>query len=157
MQLIENSHAPDFHLADATGKMHQLSDYKGKWLLLYFYPKDNTSGCTLEATGFRDDYAEYQKAGLIILGVSPQDEKSHTKFIQKYDLPFPLLVDADHRASEAYGVWGKKKLMGKEYMGVIRTSFLINPEGKIAKIYSQVKPAEHSKEVTADFNHLLAS
>jgi len=139
--------APDFSLPDETGKEHRLSDYLGKPVVLYFYPKDDTSGCTTEACNFRDDYSQYDDAGVVILGVSPDDAKSHLKFKSKYHLPFTLLADVDHKVCELYGVWGRKKMMGREYDGVFRTTFLISETGKILKVFEKVKPAEHSQEV----------
>ncbi len=152
MELNENNKAPDFSLEDQKGKLHQLSDYQGKDIVLYFYPKDDTSGCTTEACAFRDDYDEYKKAGVEIIGVSPDPQKSHEKFATKYDLPFTLLADTDHAVCEAYGVWGKKQMYGKEYFGVLRTTFLINKEGKILKIFKNVKPNGHSAQVLAALN-----
>ena len=139
--------APDFSLSDETGKEHRLSDYLGKPVVLYFYPKDDTSGCTTEACNFRDDYSQYDDAGVVILGVSPDDAKSHLKFKNKYHLPFTLLADVGHKVCELYGVWGRKKMMGREYDGVFRTTFLISETGKILKVFEKVKPAEHSQEV----------
>lgn len=142
--------APDFTLPDQGGEEHTLSDYQGKWVLLYFYPKDDTPGCTKEACGIRDHFAAYKRAKITVFGVSPDSVKSHAKFVEKYELPFTLLADADKEVVQAYGVWGKKKFMGKEYMGVSRVSFLIDPKGKIAKVYPKVKPEEHAEEVLAD-------
>jgi peroxiredoxin Q/BCP len=139
--------APDFILPDEAGKEHKLSDYVGSPLVLYFYPKDNTPGCTKEACNFRDDYSEYEKAGVVILGVSPDSPRKHTNFINKYDLPFTLLSDVSHEVCELYGVWGRKKFMGREYDGVFRTTFLIDAQGKILKVFENVKPADHSAEV----------
>ena len=141
--------APDFELPDETGTLHRLSGFRGKPIVLYFYPKDDTPGCTTEACNFRDDYSVYKKAGVTILGVSPDSIKSHVKFKEKYGLPFPLLADEDHRVCELYDVWGLKKFMGREYMGVLRTTFLINAEGRIVHVFEKVKPAEHSDEVLA--------
>ena len=141
--------APDFELPDETGTPHRLSDYRGRVVVLYFYPKDDTTGCTTEACNFRDDYSAYQHAGVVILGVSPDSPKSHAKFKAKYDLPFPLLADVGHGVCEQYGVWGLKKFMGREYMGVMRTTFLISEEGTILKVFEKVKPAEHSSEILA--------
>ena len=141
--------APDFALPDQDGNMRKLSDYRGKPVVLYFYPKDDTPGCTTEACNFRDDYSAYQKAGVVILGVSPDSSSSHAKFKAKYHLPFTLLADEDHKICEMYGVWGLKKYVGKEYYGVFRTTFLINSEGVIQKVFENVKPAEHSVEVLA--------
>lgn len=139
--------APDFALQDQDGRVHQLKDYAGKWVVLYFYPKDDTPGCTTEACGFRDDYSAYAQAGAVILGVSPDSGKAHTRFIQKFDLPFTLLSDPDHAVCLAYGVWGRKKFMGREYDGVFRTTFLIQPDGVIAQVFENVKPDGHSRQV----------
>jgi peroxiredoxin Q/BCP len=139
--------APDFALLDETGAMRKLSDFRGTPVVLYFYPKDDTSGCTLEACNFRDDYSLYQQSNVVILGVSPDSPGKHTKFKQKYDLPFTLLADDGHKVCELYGVWGPKKFMGREYHGVYRTTFLIDPQGQIVKVFENVKPAEHSQEV----------
>jgi peroxiredoxin Q/BCP len=139
--------APQFNLPDQNGVMRSLADYLGKAVVLYFYPKDDTPGCTKEACNFRDDYSEYEKAGVVILGVSPDSSKDHTKFIQKYELPFTLLADEGHQVCELYGAWGPKKFMGKEYEGVLRTTFLIGPDGKIIKVFESVKPDGHSLEV----------
>lgn len=143
------SMAPDFELSDEQGAIHKLSDYHGKTVVLYFYPKDDTPGCTTEACNFRDDYSAYQSAGVTILGVSPDSAKSHAKFKQKFGLPFPLLADEDHQVCEKYGVWGRKKMMGREYDGVFRTTFLIAADGKIQKVFENVKPADHSQEILA--------
>lgn len=147
MVLEVGQSAPDFELHDQFGKSHRLADYRGKYVLLYFYPKDDTPGCTKEACSFRDDYSEYQKAGVPILGVSPDSQESHSKFSLKHDLPFTLLSDPDHSVCEAYGVWGKKKMFGKEYDGVYRTTYLIDPEGVIVETFKNVKPDGHSEEV----------
>ncbi len=147
MVLKENTKAPEFSLVDEKGNQVSLSDYRGKPIVLYFYPKDDTPGCTTEACNFRDDYSQYEKAGAVILGVSPNSQKSHAKFASKYVLPFTLLVDEDHKVCEAYGVWGRKKMMGREYDGVFRTTYLIDKDGNIAKVFEGVKPATHSGEV----------
>lgn len=147
MSILPGVPAPDFILLDDSGATRRLSDYRGQTIVLYFYPKDDTPGCTTEACNFRDDYSAYVEAGVTILGVSPDSAKSHTKFKQKFQLPFPLLADDQHTVSEAYGVWGKKKFMGREYMGVSRTTFVIDADGRIKKIFSDVKPASHSVEV----------
>jgi thioredoxin-dependent peroxiredoxin len=139
--------APDFTLQDDTGVVRALSDYRGQPLVLYFYPKDDTPGCTTEACNFRDDYSAYQQAGVTILGISPDTSKSHAKFKAKFGLPFPLLADEDHQVCELYGVWGRKKFMGREYDGVLRTTFIIDPQGMITRVFERVKPAEHSAEV----------
>ncbi len=142
--------APEFELPDETGAVHRLSDYRNKNILLYFYPKDDTPGCTTEACNFRDDYSAYLKADVVILGVSPDSPASHAKFKAKFDLPFHLLADEEHKVCEQYGVWGLKKYMGREYEGVIRTTYLIDGNGKIKRVYEKVKPAEHSAEILAD-------
>lgn len=142
--------APHFSLPDQDGKIHNLSDYLGKKVLLYFYPKDDTPGCTTEACNFRDNIKALEDAGLFILGVSADSVKSHKKFADKFDLPFPLLSDETKEVCVAYGVWGKKKFMGKEYMGISRMSFLIDEKGNLAKIYEDVKPKEHVSEVAGD-------
>ena len=151
MTLDLNKPAPDFHLLDQSGIMHNLSDYRGKRLVLYFYPKDDTPGCTAEACSFRDNYAVFKNNGIEILGVSADSEKSHAKFQEKYQLPFTLLSDPDHVVCEAYGVWGLKKFMGREYYGINRTTFLIDEEGNLIKVYEKVKPADHAREIMEDF------
>lgn len=139
--------APQFSLLDDTGTERKLSDYLGSPVVLYFYPKDDTPGCTTEACNFRDDYSVYQEAGVTILGVSPDTTSKHSKFKVKYNLPFTLLADTDHKVCELYGVWGRKKSMGREYDGVFRTTFLIGADGKIVKVFENVKPDGHSAEV----------
>lgn len=146
--------APDFTLPDQEGKTHSLSDYAGEWVLLYFYPKDDTPGCTAEACGIRDNYDAYGDAEVTVLGVSTDSVKSHAKFVTKYALPFTLLADEEKKVVAAYGVWGEKKFMGRDYMGTNRMSFLIDPKGKIAKIYDKVRPADHAAEVLADVRAL---
>jgi peroxiredoxin Q/BCP len=147
MPIYAGNPAPDFTLPDENGVTRKLSDYRGKPVVLYFYPKDDTPGCTTEACNFRDDYSQYTQAGVVILGVSPDSPKNHTKFKEKYHLPFTLLADEGHKVCELYGVWGRKKMMGREYDGVFRTTFLIDRQGKLVKVFEAVKPAEHSKEV----------
>ncbi|MBP9040286.1 MAG: thioredoxin-dependent thiol peroxidase [Anaerolineaceae bacterium] len=147
--LSENVIAPDFELQDETGQLRRLSDYKGKDVLLYFYPKDDTPGCTTEACSFRDDYSAYEKAGITIIGVSPDSPASHAKFKAKHHLPFTLLADTEHNVCELYGTWGKKMMYGKEHFGVLRTTFLIGKDGMVKKVFKNVKPAEHSAEVLA--------
>jgi thioredoxin-dependent peroxiredoxin len=139
--------APDFTLPDENGTPRSLSDYHGQPVVLYFYPKDDTPGCTKEACAFRDDYSAYEQASVTILGVSPDSPKSHTKFKKKYDLPFTLLSDEDHSVADQYGVWGPKNFMGRSYEGVHRTTFLIDEDGKIRRVFENVKPAEHSREI----------
>lgn len=154
MILKEKTKAPDFSLIDEKGKKVSLSDYLGKPVVLYFYPKDDTPGCTTEACSFRDDYSKYTEAGAVILGVSADSEKSHAKFASKHHLPFPLLVDENHQVCEMYGVWGRKKFLGKEFDGILRTTYLIDAKGMIAKAFEGVKPAEHSAEVLAAIANL---
>lgn len=147
MVLQPGTQAPEFTLQDENGVERKLSDYRGQPLVLFFYPKDDTPGCTTEVCNFRDDYTAYQEAGLTILGVSPDTVKSHTKFKTKFDLPFTLLADEGHRVCDAYGVWGPKKFMGREYEGVLRTTYLIDKDGVISHVFENVKPADHSVEV----------
>ena len=142
--------APDFKLQDQFGDLHKLSDYLGKKVILYFYPKDNTPGCTTEACNFRDNYALFRAKGLQILGVSADNVKSHKGFQEKFSLPFLLLADTEHAVSESYGVWQLKKMMGKEYYGIVRTTFVIDEEGKIQNVYEKVKPEEHAQEIIQD-------
>lgn len=139
--------APDFELLDDTNTLRKLSDFRGRNVVLYFYPKDDTPGCTKEACNFRDDYSAYEKANVVVLGVSPDQVDSHVKFKNKFQLPFPLLADEDHKVCDLYQVWGPKKFMGKEYEGVLRTTFLINAEGIIVRVFENVRPPEHSAEV----------
>jgi thioredoxin-dependent peroxiredoxin len=139
--------APDFSLPDENNTIRRLSEYRGRPVVLYFYPKDDTPGCTTEACNFRDDYSAYVNADLVVLGVSPDTPKSHAKFKEKYSLPFSLLADDEHKICDLYGVWGPKKFMGRGYEGVIRTTFLIDSNGRIAKVFENVRPAEHSVEV----------
>ncbi len=139
--------APDFSLPDENETVRRLSDFRGRTVVLYFYPKDDTPGCTTEACAFRDDYSAYVTADVVILGVSPDSAKSHDKFKTKFDLPFPLLADKDHIICEKYGVWGLKKNYGHEYEGVFRTTFLIDTNGRIIKVFENVKPSDHSAEV----------
>ena len=149
MPLSARMPAPDFELLDDTNVPRKLSDFRGRNVVLYFYPADDTPGCTKEACNFRDDYSAYERADITILGVSPDTVKSHVKFKQKFQLPFPLLADEGHKVCDLYGVWGPKKFVGKEYEGVLRTTFLIDRDGNILKIFEQVRPAQHSTEVLA--------
>lgn len=143
------SKAPAFQTVDQEGKHVSLKDFAGKNVILYFYPKDDTPGCTKEACSFRDYFADFKKRGAVVLGVSPDDSASHKEFIQKFSLPFTLLVDEDHVIADAYGAWGEKNNYGKKYLGIHRTTFVISPEGKIAAIFPKVKPDEHAIEVLA--------
>jgi len=147
--LQEGTIAPDFTLLTDGGGEVTLSDYRGKKVVLYFYPKDDTPGCTTEACSFRDDYSSIIAAGAAVLGVSPDSVKSHDKFKLKYQLPFALLSDPDHQVAEMYGAWGEKKMYGKSYMGILRSTFIIDEQGKILKVFPKVVPKEHSQEVLA--------
>jgi peroxiredoxin Q/BCP len=149
--LKEGSTAPAFKTTDANGETVNLKDFRGQKVVLYFYPKDDTPGCTKEACSFRDAFASYKKKGIAVLGVSPDSEASHKKFVTKYKLPFTLLADTDKAIAESYGVWGEKKFMGRTYMGVHRTTFLIDEKGKIKKIFEKVKPEDHASEVLEAF------
>jgi len=149
--LKEGTKAPDFILTDFQNKSHKLSDYLGKDIVLYFYPRDNTSGCTKEACNFRDDYNIYKDHDIEVLGVSPDSEKSHAGFAEKHRLPFTLLSDPEKKVLERYGAWGKKSMYGREYMGVIRKTYLIDKKGVILKIYPKVNVNGHSKEVLSSF------
>lgn len=147
MDLKVGDKAPLFEGKDQNGNTIKLEDYKGKKVVLYFYPKDNTKGCTAQACDLRDNYDYLQKAGYEILGVSKDDEKSHTKFIEKYELPFSLVADTDTSINQLYGVWKEKSMYGKKYMGTQRTTFIIDEEGTITEIITKVKTAEHSKQI----------
>ena len=149
--LKEGSAAPAFKTTDAKGESVSLKDLRGQKVVLYFYPKDDTPGCTKEACSFRDAFSQFKKKGIAVLGVSPDSEASHQKFVTKYKLPFTLLADTDKSIAEAYGVWGEKKFMGRTYMGVHRTTFLIDEKGKIKKIFEKVKPEDHASEVLQAF------
>ena len=155
MPVSANIPAPDFSLLDDTGTLRTISEFRGKPVVLYFYPADDTSGCTKEACAFRDDYSAYQEAGVTILGVSPDDMNSHVKFKEKYHLPFPLLADEGHKVCELYGVWGLKKNYGREYYGVLRTTFVIGADGNIVKVFEGVKPEGHSTEVLAALRQVV--
>lgn len=146
--------APFFVLPDQNGEEQSLAAHLGEWVILYFYPKDDTPGCTKEACSFRDGYAELRKEGITVFGISVDSVKSHLKFAEKYSLPFPLLSDEEKKVVERYGVWGKKKFMGREYLGIARTTFLIDPNGVIAKVYENVKPDEHAVAILADLKSL---
>ena len=150
-KLKEGAKAPDFAVSDGQGNTVRLKDLRGKRVVLYFYPKDDTPGCTKEACSFRDSFAKFKRHGIEVLGVSLDNERSHQKFTQKYDLPFRLLADTDRTVSEAYGTYGEKKFMGRSYMGNNRMTFLIDEQGKIKKIFSKVKPEDHAEEVLQAF------
>ena len=145
----EGKPAPDFELQSDTGETVALNELRGTPVVLYFYPKDDTPGCTAQACGIRDVYGEFERAGAVVLGVSPDDEHSHVKFKEKYELPFTLLADTDHAVADQYGVWGEKKYAGKSYMGVIRSTFVIDADGTVKKVMRNVKPATHADDVLA--------
>ena len=145
----EGKPAPDFELTSDSGETVKLSALRGKPVVLYFYPKDDTPGCTTQACGIRDAYGEFERAGAVVLGVSPDDERSHVKFKEKYGLPFTLLADPDHTVAETYGVWGEKKYMGKTFLGVKRSTFVIGADGNVTKVMHDVKPANHADDVLA--------
>ncbi|EKD95011.1 MAG: hypothetical protein ACD_25C00108G0006 [uncultured bacterium] len=147
--------APKFSLLDQNGVVRTLEEFSGKWLLIYFYPKDNTPGCTTEACEIRDAWGEFKKTGAEVVGISTDSVESHKKFGEKHSLPFTLLSDSEKKVVEEYGVWGMKSFMGKSFMGTRRTSFLISPDGKITKIYENVLPAIHAEEVLRDIQTLL--
>jgi thioredoxin-dependent peroxiredoxin len=147
----EGTVAPAFTAKNADGETVRLKDLRGQKVVLYFYPKDDTPGCTKEACSFRDAFADFKKRGIEVLGVSVDGEASHKKFAAKYKLPFTLLADPEHAIADAYGVYGEKKFMGRTYMGVKRMTFLIDEKGKIKKVYEKVKPEEHAREVLQDF------
>ena len=149
LKLKEGDVAPEFSAATSGGGNVSLAGLKGKNVILYFYPKDDTPGCTKEACAFRDNFAEFKNRGAVVLGVSPDPVKSHDKFVEKFKLPFTLLADVDKQIVNAYGVWGEKSFMGRKYMGTHRVTFLIGPDGRIRKIWPQVKPDEHAQEVLA--------
>jgi peroxiredoxin Q/BCP len=149
LKLREGDVAPDFSVPDQTGTLVSLREFRGKPVVLYFYPKDDTPGCTKEACGFRDSFAELREAGAVVLGVSPDSVKSHQKFITKFKLPFPLLADEQRQIVDAYGVWGEKSFMGRKYEGTHRVTFLIDATGRIGKIWPAVKPEIHAQEVLA--------
>jgi peroxiredoxin Q/BCP len=148
----EGEAAPDFESRDAEGNTVRLSDLQGQKVVLYFYPKDDTPGCTKEACSLRDGHAELQRRGIKVIGVSTDDEKSHRKFAEKYSLPFTLLADTDHKVADAYGVYGEKKFMGRTYMGVNRKTFLIDEQGRVRKVFDKVNVEEHADEVLKAFS-----
>ncbi|MDE3026553.1 MAG: thioredoxin-dependent thiol peroxidase [Acidobacteriota bacterium] len=147
--IAEGEEAPDFELTADSGQPVRLSGLRGKPVVLYFYPKDDTPGCTTQACGIRDAWDAFERAGAVVLGVSPDDARSHEKFRGKYRLPFTLLADTDHRVAEEYGVWGEKKFMGRTYMGVSRSTFVIGEDGTVKKVFAKVKPDTHADDVLA--------
>ncbi len=149
--------APDFELPDQNGEVHKLSDSKGKLVFLYFYPRDDTPGCTFEACSVRDNLGKIESKGVQVFGVSTDTVKSHKKFEQKFQLNFTLLADSEKKTVDDYQVWAEKVMMGRRYQGILRTSFLIDPEGKIVKVYEKVKPEGHIDEVIEDLKNLQKS
>jgi len=147
MKLKIGDHAPDFTSTDQDGNPIKLSDFRGKKVVMYFYPKDNTPGCTAESCNLRDNYEMLQKQGYVVLGVSKDSEKSHQKFIKKYDLPFPLISDVDKSVHDVYGTWALKKFLGKEYMGTLRHTFVIDEKGIITEIIEKVKTKDHTAQI----------
>jgi peroxiredoxin Q/BCP len=147
MPLAEGQSAPPFTLATDTGAMLSLSDLNGRFVVLYFYPKDDTTGCTKEACEFRDLFPRFKRSKAVILGISPDSVRKHQKFREKYALPFTLLVDEDHKIAERYGVWVEKTFYGRKYMGVERTTYIIGPDGRISRTFAKVKPEGHAEEV----------
>ncbi len=145
----EGQLAPDFTLPDASGRTVRLSDLRGQTVVLYFYPRDDTPGCTTEACGFRDDHAAFTDRGAVVIGVSPDGPAAHARFARKHNLPFTLLADQEHTAARAYGVWKEKRRYGRTFWGVERTTFLIDRQGRIARIFRNVRPAGHSRQVLA--------
>jgi peroxiredoxin Q/BCP len=143
----EGKPAPDFELTTDSGETVKLSDLRGKQVVLYFYPKDDTPGCTTQACGIRDTYGEFQREGAVVLGISPDDETSHVKFKEKYELPFTLLADKEHSVAEEYGVWGEKNFAGKTFMGVSRSTFVIAEDGTVKRVMHNVKPDTHADDV----------
>lgn len=148
------SKIPAFSLSDQNEVVHASSEFKGKWLVVYFYPKDDTPGCTTEACSFRDNFADLKAKHIEVIGISKDSEKSHKKFVAKYELPFLLLADPEHTTIEAFGAWGKKKFMGKSYDGILRNTYLIDPKGIVQKIYENVNPEDHAKEILKDWEVL---
>jgi peroxiredoxin Q/BCP len=149
LMLAIGARAPAFTLPSDDGRRVALKEFRGKTVVLYFYPKDDTTGCTTEACGFRDSWRAVEAAGAVVLGVSPDGPASHQKFRKKYELPFTLLADEDHAVAEAYGAWGEKSMYGRKYFGVLRTTYIIDPAGKIAHVFEKVKPRGHAAEVLA--------
>lgn len=152
--ISEGKQAPSFNLNDQSGKAHSLEQYRGSWVVLYFYPKDMTPGCTQEACDFRDNLARISSVGAVVLGVSADSEKRHTKFAEKESLNFPLLADVDHATCEAYDAWKPKKMMGHEFLGIVRSTFIIDPQGVVRKVYSPVSVKGHVDEVLRDLKAL---
>jgi len=152
IQIMEGSKAPSFEGIDQNGKLIKLTDFAGKKVILYFYPKDNTPGCTAEACNLRDNYTDLMNKGFVVIGVSPDSEKSHKGFISKYALPFPLIADTSKKILTDYGVWGEKKMYGKSYMGVIRTTFIIDEKGIVEKVITKVETGDHTNQIYNLYN-----
>ena len=150
----EGKPAPDFELRSDSGESVKLSDLRGKQVVLYFYPKDDTPGCTTQACGVRDSFGEFLQRGAVVLGVSPDDTDSHVKFKEKFQLPFALLADPDHKVAEEYGAWGEKKNYGKTYFGIIRSTFVIDADGNVARVFPRVDPKTHADKVLAALDAL---
>ncbi|HEU5244748.1 MAG TPA: thioredoxin-dependent thiol peroxidase [Gaiellaceae bacterium] len=153
----EGEPAPDFTATTDAGTRVSLSDFRGKPVVLFFYPRDDTPGCTAQARGIRDAYAEFERAGAVVLGISPDTESKHVRFKEKYDLPFTLLADPEHEVADRYGTWGEKRYMGKTYWGVSRTTFLVAPDGTVAKVMHDVEPDTHADDVLAALAALAAA
>jgi len=151
--IAEGGPVPKFELEDSDGNKVKSTDFKGKKHVIYFYPRDFTPGCTTEADEFSRDYKKFKKSGVDVLGISPDDVNSHKKFCEKMGIPYTLLADTNKEVSKKFGVWGKKKFMGREYMGIVRSTFLVNEKGKIFKVYPKVKAAGHAKQVLEDFTN----
>ncbi len=154
--LKKGDRAPEIKLPDQNNKIHKLSDYLGKWVLVYFYPKDDTPGCTKEACGFRDNLPRFEKNNLVILGVSADSVASHEKFVTKHKLPFTILSDTEKKTVSDYSVWQEKSFIGRKYMGIARSSFLVDPQGIIEVVYEKVNPIKHPKEVLADLENIIS-
>ncbi len=154
MAIKLNQKAPEIKLPDQNGDVQKLSDYKGQWVLVYFYPKDDTPGCTTEACTLRDNFPKLGKLKAKVFGISTDSVASHKKFADKYNLPFTLLADEDKKVVEKYGVWAEKSMYGRKYFGTLRSSFVVDPRGIIVRIYEKVKPAEHADQVLADLKEL---
>jgi peroxiredoxin Q/BCP len=146
----EGEMAPEFELESDRGDTVRLTDLRGKRVVLYFYPRDDTSGCTKQACSFRDTLPEFEATETVVLGVSPDDVSSHRKFRDKYKLNFPLLADPEHQVAAAYGAWGKKRMYGREYEGILRTTFVIDRDGRVERVYEKVKPADHAEALLSD-------
>lgn len=155
MKLTVGDKAPSFSLPDQNGHIHSLANYEGKWVLLYFYPKDHTPGCTMEACALRDNFGRFKKLDTIILGVSADSVERHFSFASKHELPFPILSDPEKGMLKEYGAWGKKNFLGKKYIGIRRMSFLINPKGEIAKVYKKVNTLTHASDVLHDLKTFM--